>query len=343
MNRNNFDILRFYFASIVVISHLIGISRVEEFKNFAVYFNTDFSISGFFCISGYLITKSYVNSISLKSYFSKRAARILPAYLFVIILCSFSFSLISSFSLSEYFNSAQLYRYLGANLVFLNSIQASLPGVFIRDGYESAINGALWTLKVEIAFYLSVPLLLLLLKRINQKHIVLIGVYLFSVIYQYVFDWYFLHTGNTLFSSLSHQFPRFLSYFVSGMALFYYFDLFIANKQKLFVFGVLFLLIGKLTNIEILTPIALSCVIFAIAFSFKGLNSFAKYGDISFGIYIYHCPIINLFVYLGFYDKYNPYLVSIIFLLILFTFSFLSWHFLEKRFLSKVKSVRNLQ
>ena len=96
MRKNNFDFLRFLFAFIVVVGHIIAVSGIEDFKPYQSFFNSYISVTGFFCISGFLITSSFERTMSIKNYFQKRAARILPAYILVVILCTVSFSLVSN-------------------------------------------------------------------------------------------------------------------------------------------------------------------------------------------------------------------------------------------------------
>lgn len=333
MKQNNFNFLRFYFAFVVVIGHLIIISKSQALQVFSPYFNTYISVTAFFCISGFLITRSYLNSHSLKSYFIKRAARLLPAYIFVIIVGAFAFSFLSTYSLIDYFKNPQFLKYLAANLTFLNFIEPRLPGVFINNGISSPVNGALWTLKVEVSFYLAIPILISFIEKIKRKYQVFIIIYILSIIYKYSLEYYSEISGDGIYIMLGRQLPGFMSYFISGIALNYYFQYFLNNKNWLFVLGVIVFLAERNTGVEILTPIALSLIVFSIAFSFKKLNSFAKYGDISYGIYIFHCLIINTVVNLGYFERNNPFAVSLIIILIVLIVGFASWHIIEKKFL----------
>lgn len=333
MKQNNFNFLRFYFAFIVVVGHLIVISKKEALQIFSPYFNTYISVTSFFCISGFLITRSYLNSQSLKSYFTKRATRLLPAYIFVIIGGAFAFSIISSYTLLEYFSHPHFFKYLAANLSFLNFIEPTLPGVFVNNGISNPVNGALWTLKVEISFYLAIPILISFIEKIKRKYQVFIIIYLLSVIYKYSFEYYSEISGDDIFIMIGRQLPGFMSYFICGISLNYYFQYFLSNKKWLFTLGVIVFLVERNFGLEILTPAALSLIVFSIAFSFKQLNSFAKYGDISYGIYIYHCLIINIVVDLGYFERNNPFVVSIFILLTVVLIGFASWHIVEKHFL----------
>lgn len=342
MKQNNFDFLRFLFAFIVVIGHLIEFSGVEVLRFYAHYFNTYFSITGFFIISGFLITGSYLRTSSVKRYFTKRAARLLPAYILVVVLSVPFFSFMSNLPFNQYFSDSQLYKYLFANLTFLNFLQPCLPGVFNSSLFDCSINPALWTLKIEVSFYFVVPLLIYIVKKIRSgKYVFFLLIYFLSIIYKYFFVHLNDSTGNNFYIMLSRQLPGAMMYFVSGMALYYYyFDTFHKYKWWLLLPSIVILLIEKHFSLEIFTPIAFSIVIFVIAFSFKFLNNFGKYGDISYGIYIFHSPILKTFVYFGIFEIFNPYLSVLFLVLIVILIGFLSWHFLEKKWLYKVNSKR---
>jgi len=340
MKQNNFNFLRFYFAFIVVIGHLIEISKIDALQKFSPYFSTYISVTAFFSISGFLITNSYLHTDTLKNYFAKRAARLLPAYMLVVVVCAVLLSLLSSYSFAEYFLHPQLFKYLAANLSFLNFIQPCLPGVFLGDGLTCDVNGALWTLKVEVSFYLLIPILLFFFQRIRRKYILLICIYFFSILYRNSLGHLADISGSGIYAMLSHQLPGFLSYFVSGIALYYYFQLFQRNKKLLFAIAIIGFVFERIMGWEILTPISLSIIVFVIAFSFKRLNAFAKHGDISYGIYIFHCPIIKVATDLGFFELYNPFLVAFGIISVVLFVGFISWHAVEKRFLVRTHSIR---
>lgn len=340
MKQNNFNFLRFYFAFIVVIGHLIEISEIKSFQKFAPYFSTYISVTAFFCISGFLISRSYVNTPNLIDYLKKRAARLLPGYIFVILACAIFLSFLSDYSFSEYFTHPVLYKYLCANLTFLNYIQPCLPGVFSDARSSCTVNAALWTLKIEVLFYLIVPVILYFTKKTTLKYLLFIAIYILSVIYRNAFEYLSTLHGVEYYSIIARQLPGFMSYSVCGISLFYYFDFFIANKKILLFFSLIVFISERKMGIEILTPLALSIIVFFVSYSFKRLNNFAKHGDISYGIYIFHYPIMKIVTSLGFFEKYNPVLVSVFILVLVVTAGYASWHFIEKRFLKASHSTR---
>lgn len=334
MRNNNFDFLRFYLAFNVVISHLIGISKAAELQQFHYFFNAYTSVTGFFIISGFLITNSYIHSKSTKQYFIKRASRLLPAYIFVIVASAIFLFFTSTYSFSEYFGSTELYKYLAANLLFLNFLQPCLPGVFTNNDF-CAVNGALWTLKIEVLFYLCIPLIVDLTNRVKRKYLLFIIIYLLSIIYKLSFAYLNGKSNTGYYGELANQLPGFMSYFVSGIAWYYYTDFFKRHNLKLFVLGVLIFMLETYFDVEFLMPIALSIIIFTVAFNFKKLNNFAKYGDISYGIYIFHLPLIQLAVHFGLFNTVNTITSFSLIISIVLILGLISWHLLEKKFLNK--------
>ena len=137
-------------------------------------------VDAFFVISGFLIFMSYERTSSLRRYAIKRARRIYPAYLCIILLCAFGLFTLSGLPVDQYF-SADWFKYLVANLTFLNFLAPSLPGVF-ENNLLQAVNGALWTIKIEVMFYCSVPLIVWFAQRFGRLP-VLLGLFTLSSLY----------------------------------------------------------------------------------------------------------------------------------------------------------------
>jgi peptidoglycan/LPS O-acetylase OafA/YrhL len=330
--KNNFDFLRFSLAFIVVIGHIIALSGISQMQFLKVYFDSNLAVKGFFIISGFLITKSFLYTSDIPTYFIKRARRLLPAYTTIILICAFLFSIISSLDYFPYFKQPALYKYLMANLMFLNFLQPCLPGVFTGN-IMCAVNGALWTLKIEVSFYILLPMLVYFFQRVSKKYIYFLLIYILSVVYRYTLLQMCENTGKSIFDMLAHQLPGFMSYFISGIALYYYYPFFRKHLSKLILPAVLVYGFEYFFGIEVFRPLCMACILFYIAYNFKWLNNFGRYGDFSYGIYIYHFPIIQLFVSYGFFAKYNPWFISVIIVTIVMVTGIISWNVMEKKFL----------
>ncbi|SDH54108.1 Peptidoglycan/LPS O-acetylase OafA/YrhL, contains acyltransferase and SGNH-hydrolase domains [Chryseobacterium taeanense] len=322
ITKNNFDFLRVLLAFIVFLGHLGTLSNSEELR-FLKHSPIEIAVFGFFVISGFLIARSYERSSSLKSYLSKRIRRIVPAYLLVVFLCAILLSLVSTYSIKDYFSNPEVYKYLFWNSLFLNFKAPWLPGVFGNQ----AVNGALWTLKIEMSYYFCLPLLFLLFGKSNKyRNISLIIVYFLSLVYLNYFE--SIHK-----ISVAKQLPGTLSYFIPGMLIYFNFDLFIKNKNTLFIIAILTVWFDLIFNIILFSPAMIGIIVLYIAYSLTFLNDFGKYGDFTYGIYIFHFPIIRVFTTLGLFRDYNPYLMAFICMILVVSVGICSWHFYEKKFL----------
>lgn len=328
-NKNCFDFLRFFFAANILLAHLCELSQNKSLEFLSNFSNSSIAVKGFFIISGFLVTKSYTNTPSLKEYFIKRAKRILPAYIIVLLFSAIILSFFSSFSFSVYFSDINVYQYLGWNSIFLNFICPCLPGLFEKN-LMCAVNGALWTLKVEEGFYIVLPFIFYAINKTKKPFLILGGLYVLSLLYWFVMDFYL---NQPL---LAKQLPGYLAYFATGIFLFLNFDFVLENKKSLFTLAVL-LLIFSYFQIDFFYPAAFGLTLIIVAYNLPFLNNFGKYGDFTYGLYIYHFPIIQLFRHNDLFEKYNSILMAFSVILISLFFAVFSWFFVEKRFLVRFK------
>ncbi|RTL88442.1 acyltransferase [Ancylobacter aquaticus] len=134
----------------------------------------------FFVISGYLITYSWYRDPNVLRYVQRRALRIFLALIVLCLLTVFvAGPLLTNLTLGEYFGSYRTYEYFD-NIV-LNP-NYSLPGVFADNIYKNAVNGSLWTLPVEFAMYLLVPVVVI---GAFGRHFVVIAAIALSVLSVY--------------------------------------------------------------------------------------------------------------------------------------------------------------
>jgi peptidoglycan/LPS O-acetylase OafA/YrhL len=338
--QNNFDFLRILFAMLVFIHHLCLLTNSKAFDplfRFIRPFSSQ-SVPGFFIVSGFLIFMSYENSKTLKNYIEKRVRRIVPAYCFVIIVTAIVGIFLSSLSWYQYITNPALFKYLLANLTLLNFLQPSLPGVFDKNPLNSGVNGSLWTIKVEVMFYIVVPMIAIALRKFDKLLVVSI-IYILSFIYKESMNLLAAQTGQRFFVELGWQLPGQLSFFMSGCLLYYYFKIF-RDKYKYFLVPATIIMIineftqSKFLPINFLVPISLATIVISMAFFTPPLKIFSKYGDFSYGAYIYHYPIIQTCISLGIFQVGNYFAVLIISILLMLA-SYCSWHFLEKPFLHR--------
>ena len=326
--RNNFDLLRLLFAASVCLVHAQELSGFQELAPVTRFLSAAVAVKAFFVVSGFLIVMSHERSTSLASYASKRVRRIYPAYCTVVTLCAVFLVAVSSKTAADYF-SWEWVKYLGANLVFLNFLQPTLPGVFEANRL-TAVNGALWTLKIEAMFYLLVPFLVFLFRRFSHRSVLLL-VYCASVAYSHLLALAAEHDGSALYLELGRQLPGQLSYFMGGAFLYYFRELFERRVGYFLVAALAVLAIDTRYSLPLLEPLALAIVVVFLGL-FLYVGNFAKYGDFSYGVYIIHFPIIQLLVQARWFEE-SPWQFFAVFVLTTATGAIALWHLVEKRFL----------
>lgn len=326
--KNNFDLLRLLFAGTVCLVHAHQLSGYKELRVIAGFLSSAVAVKAFFVVSGFLIFMSFERSSSLVSYASKRARRIYPAYFTVVMLCAIGLLLVSSKTAGDYFSFAWV-KYVLANLTFLNFLQLTLPGVFEANKL-TAVNGALWTLKIEVMFYVTVPFFVFLFRRFGRLPTLSL-LYCLSVAYALLCALMAERTGSGIYVELGHQLPAQLSYFMAGAFFYYYLPLF-EQRTGYFIFVAALILVANTAySLPLLEPFALATVVVFFGLFFY-MGNFGKYGDFSYGVYILHFPTIQLLLHAGWFRE-SPWLFLIAVTVITSVSAVAMWHLVEKRFL----------
>jgi peptidoglycan/LPS O-acetylase OafA/YrhL len=330
LKHNNFDLLRFLFAVMVCLIHTYEVSGQKELAWLTTICSSKLAVESFFIISGFLIFMSYEKSTSLGSYFSKRLRRIYPAYFIIILLSAVLLSQVSELPAHDYFSSAWL-KYLATNLTFLNFLHPTLPGVFPHNAMP-AINGSLWTLKIEVIFYAAAPCIVYLFNRFGRLPVAF-TLYILSALFLCITTSQAAINGSTFWLLLSHQFPAQLMYFISGALLYYYLPLF-ERRLPYFLIASLGIFVAHFFYpLSFLEPLTLAVLVVFLGL-YGYLGNFAKYGDFSYGFYLIHFPIIQLLVYLQCFQR-APLASLLAVCGMSLVGAVVMWHGVEKRFLSK--------
>ncbi len=327
---NNLDLLRLLFAVIVVLFHTSALTGITGLAVLGEYCNPHFAVRGFFVISGLLIYRSYTRSTSIRSYLEKRVRRIYPAY-FVVVVGAAAFLPLLTLGFPAYIYGGAFWKYLGANLLFLNFLAPNLPGVFTTNAMQ-AVNGALWTLKIEVVFYLCVPLIHNLCRRFGTKATVGV-IFALSCLWKVAFWQLALHDpSRPIWDKLDVQIPSQMAYFCGGILLLTYFEKLRNHGLIISVITACVFLADHFWGREFLDVFWISGFVLVCGFC-RYLGNFAKYGDFSYGVYIVHWPILQCMVFFGL-PRLNPLIFLSLALVLVFAASFLMWHLVEKRFLT---------
>jgi peptidoglycan/LPS O-acetylase OafA/YrhL len=328
---NNFDSLRLIFALMVVVYHVGRLSQASGL-GWTSSVSATFAVQAFFVVSGFLVTMSFENSSSIRSYALKRLRRIAPAYVLVVILAALGLSLISDLSAHEYFTSGEFRRYIAYNLALSNFSAPTLPGVF-QSNYVTAVNGALWTIKVEVAFYCLVPFIVWGVRRFGYNK-VLLTMFLASVIWKVAFSTAATVTQVELYAKLAKQLPGQLCFFAGGAWAYYR----TREERRIGVhWAVLGVVIYALSDgifYDVLAPLAVTAIVYWAAIAGPRLPAVGKVGDFSYGIYLCHFPIVQTLISVGAF-RWSTLLGSSLVVITVATCSVISWFFVEKPLLHR--------
>lgn len=295
---NNMGMVRYVIALLIVLSHFFILTGFTSPVPLQMGYTR---VGAFFALSGFLVFGSYLRKNSFKRQLIDRMWRLLPAYwstiiIFAIFLCS-----LSTLSPGQYFFSPDFWKYLAANMLFLNFLHPTLPGVFENLDFE-AVNGAMWTMKVEWALFVTVPFVVWMLKKTGWKPwIVFIGLYVTASVYRTWFSWMYASTGKEIYEILGRQFLGQLSYFYVGVLIYFYFDFFMRHKLAFLIGAIVALSVESFIDYaEIwIQPVAVPIIVVWFSMVGKWATWIGKHDNVSYNIYLVHFPIIQIFVSTG--------------------------------------------
>lgn len=294
----------------------------------------------FFVISGYLMTTITINDIeknkfSFITFFEKRFKRILPAYLFFLLIISILGSLVFIYT-----DIYKLRLSMVKAIKFISNLYFSTGDSYF--GAKLSENPLLhtWSLSIEMQFYLILPFILFFFK----KHLLPIFITLIIIITAYsTYEIFFTNNQQKIYFSLISRIPEFLIGSVYSIVFKNGLDFSRQKNNVIAVCSFLALIICSFYYTEE-TPFPgilalIPCIAGANILVLKNntitdilSNKALVYiGELSYSLYLWHWGIIALIRYInGVYDL-TP--AEVIFIIILtFVISWFSYNFLENRF-----------
>ncbi len=164
--KNNFGIIRFMGAIMVIVGHMYVLAGQAAPM---IMWNVihGLGVAVFFCIGGYLIALSWLRQPNFRIYLIKRIFRIFPALIVCVLLTVFMAGpLVTNLSLREYYTSPLTWKYMLNCFLYINH---ELPGVFENNLWGNAVNGSLWCLPVEFLMYLVTPVYIMAGMKLSVK------------------------------------------------------------------------------------------------------------------------------------------------------------------------------
>lgn len=338
---NNFDLIRLIAAMQVLIWH--GAVHFKIFDNMYGFLSVLFHFPGvpvFFTISGFLISYSLErNNFDLKKYFRNRALRIYPA----LWVCTVLTGLLLIYYIKPIIIKDLLIWFV-AQITFLQFYVT--PSLKVWGAGHP--NGSLWSIAVELQFYMILPIVLYIINRAKKLlhiNIIIAVMFVLAVIMRYVINtnpWILSHEllakflGNTVF--------YYLYFFLTGIAIYKnwgWLGKFL--REKVFMWLAIYIVYVLVFHTwlklyidpydvsvwGIIANTLLSLFSLSFAFSYVNLSkNLLNENDISYGIYIYHLPVINTMLSYGFFGSIWDLIVMAIVVSII---AYASWKLIEQR------------
>lgn len=326
---SNVGLIKFIAAAMVIVSHSYSLSTGSNINEPFVVFSHGQTTMGriavwiFFFYSGLLITKSLLKNNDGKRFFKKRLLRLIPPLFTVVAVCIFILGpIVTELSLRQYFGNLNTWKYL-LNSIFI--LIHNLPGVFKNNILDSTVNGALWTLPVEMCCYIMCFIMFKLkfLEPLKMKILFVIAlisvIFLPSVLLSFNLD--------VILSAMLAM----LSFF-AGMC-FYIFREKIPMKLSWMVIAILFIIISNVFGCLFIGMfIGLSYLLAYLGFAAKRVpNKLGSLGNYSYAMYLCGVPIQQTLVHF-FGGSMNSYLNLSLALILDIIFAFLIYEFVENKF-----------
>lgn len=282
-------------------------------------------VPAFFFVSGFLIYASYRNAPGTR-YFQNRFLRLYPGLVFVTLGGLAVLVMADGWSVFHK-HAAELFVWFVAQ----TTIGQAYNPVLFRNIGVGVINGSLWTITVEILFYVCVPIIAWLERRWRFTVLLLTGVsFITYVLGPYLFA-RAIYGEKTIYNVLALTPLVWGWMFGIGILAVKHFDIVqrclkwsLLTAIPLFAMILLdgegFLLGSSGNRLGLLYFTCYVSMIMWIAFN---LPYFRLSFDLSYGIYIWHMPIINALLFL----KTDS--VSLVCLLTFF-FAMISWYLVER-------------
>jgi peptidoglycan/LPS O-acetylase OafA/YrhL len=336
---NNFDLIRLLAATQVVIVHgLHHITPDNSSASLVIRWLDYFpGVPIFFVISGFLVSASYERSKTQKDYWVNRALRIFPA-LWVCFAVSVVSVLIFAPRLILDADPIKVAAWFVAQLTFFQFYNPD----FLRPYGVGALNGSLWTIPVELQFYVGLPIIYGLLGIAKSKFSnlrLVIAFAVFVLVAQIFFRLPAAMHEETWFKLIQcSMFPHFWL-FILGVWLQRNFEsmrwMFEGKVFYWLGLHLLFIVVAQMSGIHSgynktfpLFALTVAGAAMAGAFSFRSVSDRTLAGnDISYGVYIYHMIVINALLSCDLVGRYEYLVIAIVASYVL---AYLSWIIVEK-------------
>ncbi len=335
---NSFLTLRIILSLAVVVSHVSGSARGHSELMIGYFSLGTLAVFGFFSISGYLVTPGLLR-YGIKRYSVNRLVRIYPAYIFCTLITASLFLTIWRIQANQTNNSwSTPFIYILKNLaLFPQSAGSSgstwnlLGGLPVHGTNPAIVNASIWTLPLELMCYATLAFFLVFAQFINRYKTMEFYLFCFTVFWFFSIFLAIRIPGlsdrqDSQFMQLLTKWPYLFAFSVGVLTRLFY---------KTISTKVLFIALGLVVTVSVSNLILWAlcgCAVFSFLLIQLGesdfFKRFSKFRDISYGLYLYHFPVIQILV--GFEIFYhNIFLLFIVTFTLTGSFAYLSSRLIE--------------
>ncbi|WP_081283604.1 acyltransferase family protein [Mycobacterium intracellulare] len=325
---NALNAWRLVLASGVILQHSWPLTGRKIFPPIEQLL-TQVWVDGFFAISGFLITASWVRNPRLRDYFVARILRIFPGLWVCLAVVAFVIApigvAIQGGSPAKLLLSPAPFLYVLNNAV-LNVYYAGIDGTPRNVPFPGVWDGVLWTLIFEFLCYIAIAVCGVagLLKRRWPAPVVFVLFLVAAALANYP-----IGSLENIFQMIT----RFALVFAAGALLHQYQDKIPARWSLVAVSAAVVVLAGLLVpNYRILAAIPLA---YAVVVSGALIHNqrLRLRTDLSYGVYIYAWPMQQLLVICGL-GFLHPLAFTVLAGVATLPLAALSWFLVEKRALA---------
>ncbi len=296
---NAITLVRWFFAVSLVCFHacvLLRHSFITPVKGHAI-------VSVFFVFSGMLTYEGFAARPGARAFYLRRLRKLFPPYALVVVACALAFAAFSVMPCASYYTSQGFWKYLAANLTFLNFLSPTLPGVFETHSVN-AVNSSLWTMKVEVMFYAAAPAIAWLSRRFRPLWVIA-ALYVLSVAYAEFFTHLYHASGVEKYDVLRRQLPGQMMYFAAGMAAVHLRAALLRHKAAALPAGLaVWGLCSAFSQLRPIEPLAIACAITVVAYGSRRLSALsASVPNLTYEVFLLHFPILQTFVELKVFER----------------------------------------
>ena len=356
---NNIDFVRIVLALLVILSHsyplALGHERTEPFALLSRGQVTGghIAVDLFFILSGFLISASYERSSSAWSYLWKRVARIYPGFLLLSLVTLVLFVPLAHAHIEGESFAAKFSNVAGHTLWLA---EWKYSGAFASNPAPGVINGSLWSIYYEFWFYIGV--LVLGLTRLLRSRTFLALLFAASIIASLplgsdiarfisgiqpalatrLIYWLFRHLSIlSILGEIPGYQPfwlRLLPMYLAGVVFYRFRDIIPVSRAAI---GTCALALVAACVVPLgytaLFPVAGTYLVMCFSFSTSiHLHKTNRFGDFSYGTYLYAFPIQQL-IMSGIGHPIHPLLLFACATPPTLLAAVISWYTVERRFL----------